>query len=153
MTTDNITATETMNRLMTAAVEVMQRRIAEDYAAMREEQAAGFAANCGVANNGNWYIDTRLTRDERRSNNGGEYSYWTEYWHADGRTYRQERASCDFWLAHRLPEVCDGFFFGDALLEIVNQRAIDATNAGDFETARAEAEMYSKARHLLYETE
>ena len=90
------------------ATECMKRAITEDYAAMSEEQAAGFSADCGIANNGNWYIDTRISRDDRYSNNGGDYYYWTEYWHDGGRTYRQEKCSCDFWQPMDEPEVCDG---------------------------------------------
>ena len=131
MTTDNLIGTHTLEMLASPnddagtgweteiaadwatrrpynAVEAMQRSIAEDYEAMREEQAAGFPADCGTANNGHWYVDTRITRNERYSNNGGEYSFWTEYWHANGRTYRLEKCSCDFWQPMQEPDVCDG---------------------------------------------
>lgn len=87
-------------------VTAMKRMIAADYAAMRED--ADMGATCGETNNGNWYIDTRMSRNPRYSNNGGDYNYWTEYWYADGKTYRQERSSCDFWQPQDEPENCDG---------------------------------------------
>jgi len=92
----------------TVSADTMANRIKDDYALMRKEQENGYAATSGTANNGNFFIDTRITRDERRSNNGGEYSYWTEYWHEAGCTFRIERASCDFWQPQYKPEVCEG---------------------------------------------
>lgn len=88
----------------------MQEAMKNDLAQMREEQAAGFRADTGTTVTGRFYIDTRITRDWRRSNNGGEYSFWTEYWYdADTRkTYRLERCSCDFWQPMDEPEFCIG---------------------------------------------
>lgn len=134
MNTDNLIGKSTMQRLATAEAQTaaddsgwqyeiardfadrqpydpvahMTKAIENDYQLMIEERAAGFPADCGTANNGNWYIDTRITRNARYSNNGGDYSYWTEYWHENGRTYRLERCSCDFWEPMTEPESCDG---------------------------------------------
>lgn len=95
---------------VTITYEQMNEEVALDLEQMNEEVAAQFPATQGWAKNGNYFIDTRITRDERRSNNGGEYSYWTEYWHdlASGRTYRQEKCSCDFWQPMEEPEYCAG---------------------------------------------
>ena len=88
----------------------MQEAMESDLSDMREEQAAGFPASIGTTHLGRFYVDTRITRDSRRSNNGGEYSFWTEYWYdADtGKTYRLERSSCDFWQPMDEPDFCIG---------------------------------------------
>ena len=79
----------------------------DDLAQMREERVAGFPATLGTANNGRFFIDTRITRDAGRSNNGGEYSFWTEYWNEAGKAYRLEQCSCDFWQPMDEPEAFD----------------------------------------------
>lgn len=42
-------------------------------------------------------IVTHWSRDTRRSSNGGEYTFWSEYRINSGVLYRREAASCDFW--------------------------------------------------------
>ena len=84
-----------------------EQAINNDLAQMREEQAAGFHAGIGTTRLGRFYIDTRITRNAGCSNNGGQYSYWTEYWNEAGKAYRLEQCSCDFWQPMDEPEVCE----------------------------------------------
>jgi hypothetical protein len=51
-----------------------------------------FIGNAGIR------IVTRVSRDPSRSNNGGDYYFWVDFWRrADGYIFSQRTSSCDFW--------------------------------------------------------
>lgn len=54
-------------------------------------------------------------------------------WHADGRTYRQERASCDFWQPMDEPEACVGLIPFRRYVGGDEERRIEAVEQTDGE--------------------
>jgi len=59
-----------------------------------DERKAGFRACARILSNGNLCIDTRISRNPSRSNNGGDY-YSTLIIRPDG--FVRQTSSCDFW--------------------------------------------------------
>ena len=52
-------------------------------------------------------IDTRISRDPSRANDGGEYNFWLEIWPHRGNVLVQEFCSCDFWQPEDEPEITE----------------------------------------------
>ena len=51
-------------------------------------------------------LDTKISRDPSRSNNGGEYFFWAKVWYQKGTgVFVQERCSCDFWQPENEPKL------------------------------------------------
>jgi hypothetical protein len=50
-------------------------------------------------------IQTKISRDPSRRNNGGEYDFWLKVWRRDGRTYARTCCSCDFWQPNEGQEI------------------------------------------------
>ena len=88
----------------------MQQYLHDDLAAMQAEQDAKQPASATLTKAGELTIDTRMSRNPRLASNGGDYDFWTRYWVANGRTYRIERASCDFWQPQDEEDYCDWKF-------------------------------------------
>jgi hypothetical protein len=75
----------------------MNERIERALEAQASERGQGFAHVEVFMGDRRIMIDTRASRDPKRSSNGGEYDYWLRLWPAAGNIFAQERCSCDFW--------------------------------------------------------
>ena len=71
--------------------------------AARDEQRLGFLARVEITDE-MIRIDTRISRNPAKSNNGGDYFYHEEFWPSGGQILWQEFCSCDFWQPMDEPE-------------------------------------------------
>ena len=74
-------------------------RIASAIKEAKDERNLGFDARIIIYDDfPEVKIETRISRDPRRSSNGGEYHHWLRLRpNPEGRTLAIDRCSCDFW--------------------------------------------------------
>lgn len=102
----------------------------------KEEIELGFPARIQIDyKERNFTIDTRITRDSRYSNNGGDYSFWLKVWDGGGGdTLSEERSTCDFWNPQDEPDYWLGFSWDEAA-QIVIYEAMKSGVPMNLETA------------------
>lgn len=84
--------------------------------AAKEERELDFDARVTLKPDREITIDTRISRDSRRSNNGGEYSFWLKIWPNEyGGLLVQEFCTCDHWQPDDEPQLFDGILFDYAV--------------------------------------
>lgn len=74
----------------------MDERIKNALLEALEERGLGFDA-CVHLYPDRVEIDTLVSRDPRRSSNGGEYHFWLKVCPGESGTLIREVCSCDFW--------------------------------------------------------